>query len=934
MLRDRLKTYRGKRDFEQTAEPSGGQRAGAAPKAKAGKARAPRLRYLIQKHDASHLHYDFRLEHEGVLLSWACPKGPSLDPADKRLAVQVEDHPLDYGDFEGTIPKGQYGGGTVMLWDRGTWVPHGDVDAGLAEGKLKFDLHGERLTGGWTLVRLRSRKKDRGRANWLLIKEKDDVAVEGGTPLVDTETTSVKSGRRMQEIAQGRAVWDSNKRPAKKEAEKGKRQYAAKVAAEKSVAKKVAKKAAKRTTSKAPRGGRSKTASPAKKSAATSRRKSRSKKSSGKKSKQRGARPPAFIAPQLATLVDSAPPGDGWLHEIKYDGYRAITSIGGDRVVIRTRNGLDWTETFAPLVEPLSQLACQSAVLDGEITVADAQGHTSFGALQNAISEGSGDFVYYLFDLLQLDGRDLRALPLIERKDRLAALLSDGADSGPLVYSGHMTEEGDTVFAHACDLKLEGIISKRAQDSYRSGRTKSWLKTKCGMEQEFVIIGWRPSDKKGRRFSSILLAVHEKGRLRYCGRVGTGYSDTILADLATRFAALARKTPPVADVPAAIKRQARFVEPTLVAEIAFHGWTRDNMVRQGSFQGLREDKAAKTVTVERPMTTKRAIDSKKTSAEHAKGTTAKKSSAAKNSKEATPRKGKRSGGSEADEAAGIAITHPDRMLFEKQGITKRALVDYYLAVAPLMLPHVAGRPLSLVRCPRGSGKDCFFQKHASPGWPDAFKAVSIREKSGTDKYLYIDDESGLVAATQMGALELHIWGAHADRVEKPDRMVFDLDPDEDLAFADVKAAALDLRDRLAAHGLKSFPMATGGKGIHVVVPLVPDHSWDDHRAFAEAFARLVAEEEPTRYIAVMSKAKRKGKIFIDYLRNQRGATAIAPYSSRSRAGATVAWPVSWGELARLENAHPVTIAEAPAKLKRQKDPWPGYATLRQKLPRL
>lgn len=904
MLRDRLKTYRGKRDFEQTAEPSGSQRTGAAPKAKAGKARAPRLRYLIQKHDASHLHYDFRLEHEGVLLSWACPKGPSLDPADKRLAVQVEDHPLDYGDFEGTIPKGQYGGGTVMLWDRGTWVPHGDVDEGLAEGKLKFDLHGERLTGGWTLVRLRGRKKDRGRANWLLIKEKDDVAVEGGRPLVDSKTTSIKSGRRMQEIAQGHAVWDSNKRPAKKEAEKGKRQYAAaKKAAKKAVAKKPVKSVVKKSVAK-----RLKAAKPRS-------RTSIGKKATAKKVKKRGGRPPAFIAPQLATLVDVAPPGNGWLHEIKYDGYRAIASIGGDRVVIRTRNGLDWTETFAPLVEPLSQLNCQSAVLDGEITVADADGHSSFGALQNAISEGNGDFVYYVFDLLQLDGRDLRGLPLVERKDRLAALLPDGADDGPLIYSGHMTEDGDMVFANACDLKLEGIISKRAQDPYRSGRTKSWLKTKCGMEQEFVIIGWRPSDKKGRGFSSILLAVHEKGRLRYCGRVGTGYSDAVIDDLATKFAALARRTPPVSDVPPAIKRQARFVEPTLVAEIAFHGWTRDNMVRQGSFQGLREDKAAKAVTMERPMstkTTKRATGSKKT----------------------TPRKGTDRSNSEADEAAGIAITHPDRVLFEKQGITKRTLVDYYLAVAPLMLPHVIGRPLSLVRCPRGSGGECFFQKHASPGWPDAFKAVSIREKSGTDKYLYIEDESGLVAAAQMGALELHIWGAHADRVEKPDRMVFDLDPDEGLAFPDVKAAALDVRDRLARHGLKSFPMATGGKGIHVIVPLVPDHSWDDHRAFAEAFARLVAEEQPERYIAVMSKAKRKGKIFVDYLRNQRGATAIAPYSSRSRAGATVAWPVSWVELARLKNAHPVTIAEAPEKLKRQKDPWPGYAKLRQKLPRL
>jgi bifunctional non-homologous end joining protein LigD len=845
MLRDRLQTYREKRDFSRTAEPS-------------GKPKAPRTRkqgrgYVIQKHAASRLHYDFRLEHNGVLLSWACPKGPSLDPADKRLAVHVEDHPVEYGGFEGTIPKGEYGGGTVMLWDRGHWEPHGDVGAGMAKGKLSFTLHGKRLQGAWALVRLRARDNRRGaRANWLLIKEKDAAAKSPGTRLVERELTSVKSGRTMEQIARGRRVWRSNR------------------------------------TDKT--SGTRKTAAKAKSSGRTA--------SGSKKKSEASAKIPPFVAPQLTTLVDAPPSGADWLHEIKFDGYRLVASVAGNTVVLRTRNGLDWSDKFSSLAGALAQLPCRSALLDGEVAIADSEGHTDFGALQNALSEGSGGFGYYLFDLLHLDGEDWRARPLIERKQRLEQLLQNTSGKGPLFYSSHVQGRGEQVFDNACELHLEGIISKRAHDRYHSGRTKSWLKVKCGMEQEFVIIGWRPSDKAGRPFSSLLLAVRDKGELRYCGRVGTGYSDARLSELAARFGKLARKDSPAKGMPRPIARRAQFVEPVLVAEVAFRGWTRDGLIRQGSFKGLREDKPAQAIVRERPMPKAQAV-----------------------------KQSKRNSG----DVEGVHITNPGRVLYPGQGVTKRALIDYYVAVAERMLPHVAGRPLALVRCPQGRGKECFFQKHASQGWPEAFGTIDIREKSATREYMYVEDVSGLVAAAQMGVLELHVWGSRADRVEQPDRMVFDLDPDEDLPFARVKAAARDLKKRLEAIDLQSFPMATGGKGIHVVVPLTPKHSWQQHREFAEALARHMADERPDLYVANMSKAKRRGKIFVDYLRNQRGATAIAPFSTRAKAGATVALPVSWQGLARLKNAHPATIGNAVRMVSRR-DPWADYHKVRQALP--
>lgn len=882
MAADRLETYRAKRDFSQTSEPEGAQRGAHAPRKRKAAA------YLIQKHEARNLHFDFRLEHDGVLKSWAIPRGPSMDPGDKRLAVRTEDHPIEYGNFEGSIPKGQYGGGTVMLWDVGTWEPLEDPDEGFREGKLKFVVHGKRLQGGFALVRLRSDTgRKQGKENWLLIKEKDEFARPGeGGDLIESQLTSIQSGLGMEEIATEQPEWHSNET------------VEANVKRLKTVKRANAARRAPRARASSPRRAAKKTA-PA------------------KKKKKRKRVLPAFVPPQLATLVDAPPAGAEWLHEIKFDGYRAIAAVAGEDVRIFTRNGLDWSGRFAPLIPALKALDVESALLDGEIAVADKNGHTNFGALQDALAQGSGGFAYYLFDLLELDGEDLRRRPLQERKKLLEQIIAPLRGKSPLSYSEHLEGDGGDVYARACDLKLEGIISKRADAPYRSGRQASWLKSKCGMEQEFVIIGWRPSDKKGRAFSSLLLAVREEGRLRYAGRVGSGYSGARLEALEKEFRRLSRSRAPVDDVPSAIARHAKFVEPKLVAEIEFRGWTREGLIRQGAFKGLREDKPAEEIVRERPVET---IMAKKQAA---------RTSSAKNVTAATPRRPAGRSAKEEDIIEGVRVTHPDKVLFAEQGITKRELIEHYIAVADRMLPHIADRPISLVRCPDGEGGECFFQKHASKGFPGEFHAVPIRESAGKKDYLYIDDLQGLIAAVQMGALELHLWGAHVDKVEAPDRMVFDFDPDEGVSFVKVKEAATDMRRLLKELGLESFAMVTGGKGIHVVVPLARGHSWEEHRDFAEAMARLMAEQEPERFVATMSKAKRKGKIFVDYLRNTRGATAIAPYSSRARKGAPYAVPVSWQSLGKLGNAHPFSIGKRP-----RGDPWRDYAKVSQRLPRL
>ena len=817
---DPLAAYNAKRDFKRTAEPAG----------KRGEAASGGNSFVVQKHDATRLHWDFRLEVGGVLKSWAVTRGPSPDPDDKRLAVRTEDHPLAYGAFEGTIPKGEYGGGTVMLWDSGTWAPIAGKSAkDLEEGHLHFTLEGERMKGEWIIFRLKPRPGEK-RENWLLRKVSDGYA-RPGDALVDRALTSVLTGRTMEQIA-GDAGGSQSL-----EGKKGKAFGSAMAAAAQHNAK-VTKRPAKR---------------PAR------------------------TRLPKFRAPQLATLVDAVPTGNDWLHEIKFDGYRALVAVAGAKVAIYTRSGLDWTDKFAPLVRQLAALDLPAALIDGEIVAYDAAGNPDFSALQNVLKRGHGSqteatpLSFHAFDLVELDGDDLAQLTNIERKERLEALLAQAAP--PIHVADHVIGAGEKLLAAMCASGQEGIISKRIDGRYQGKRSRNWLKVKCILRQEFVVVGAVRSEAKGRPFSSLLLAQHEHGKLVYKGKVGTGFDSGKLDDIAGRLAKLATPTAPL-EVPRTDARKVTWVKPKLVAEVAFAEFTGEGRVRHASFIALRSDKAASAVTPER--------------AEHLTAA-----------------------------AAPVKVSSRERVIFPESGQTKGDLADYYEAVAGLMLPFAAARPVSLVRCPQGRSGKCFFQKHDSGMFGEHVRHVAIAEKDGgTEDYLYVEDTAGLLACVQMGTIEFHSWGCRTTAIEQPDRMIFDLDPDEELDFAAVKAAARHIHDRLADIGLTSFAMLSGGKGVHVIVPLTPGHSWAAHKDFAHRFAEALSMAEPERFLATMSKAKRKGKIFIDWLRNQRGATAVLPYSARSREDAPVAVPITWGELAKMENAHPFQIGDAKRLLSR------------------
>ncbi len=797
---DPLARYNAKRDFAKTAEPAGTLAPGNGNS------------FMVQKHDATRLHWDLRLEIDGVLKSWAVTRGPSLDPNEKRLAVRTEDHPLSYATFEGTIPAGEYGGGTVMLWDRGSWSPiKGKSASDLDKGHLHFVLDGERMKGEWLLIRLKPRAKEK-RENWLLRKI-DDAAAGGTDTLVDEALTSVSTGRTMAEIADG-------------------------------------KKPARATKPAPPPSSRRKPKSRAKSAAADT---------LDPGLRQEDAALPGFRDPQLCTLVDAVPTGSAWLHEVKYDGYRALVAVANGTARVFTRTGLDWTDKFAAIAAAAATLPVRSALIDGEI-VAYKNGHPDFSTLKDAISSG-GDMTLFAFDLLELDGEDLTGLSNLDRKARLEPLIP--GDDDRLRYSDHVVGAGEQLFETMCREGLEGIVSKRADAPYAGKRTKAWLKVKCTHRQEFVIVGWLPSDKK-RGFKSLLLGVRDGKGYRYAGKVGTGFDQTLMTELREKLEALDRKTPTV-DAPKAAVRGAKWVTPRLVAEIAFAETTPDGVLRHSSFIGLREDKAAKDVVAETPAPVPDAAD-------------------------AVP-------------ATRITVTSRDRILFDESDVTKGDLADYYAAVSGIMLPFAGNRPISLVRCPQGRSRACFFQKHDAGSFGDAVHQVPIREKDGsTEDYLYVDDADGLVACVQMGTIEFHGWGSSVAALEKPDRLVFDLDPDEGLAFSDTKAAAEHLKTQLAELGLVSFPLLSGGKGVHVVVPLTPDAEWPAVKDFADRFARALAGAEPDRFVATMAKARRKGRIFIDWLRNQRGATAVMPYSARARAGAPVAAPVSWTELRDIDTA--------------------------------
>lgn len=920
-----LEEYRRKRDFKATPEPSG-----KAAKGKK-KAKAKALSFVIQKHAASRLHYDFRLEMEGVLRSWAVPKGPSLDPGEKRLAVHVEDHPIDYGGFEGIIPKGQYGGGTVLLWDRGTWAPQegeGDPVESYRKGKIKLELDGEKLKGGWTLVRMHGRQGGDNGENWLLIKENDATAIPGSADAVVQElTASVESGKDIEEIAADPdRVWQS--KPA--ESASG-NTFKAKIAATAAKVANAAKKVSGRGGSGRKGGGSTRPEKTASRDSATF---DPSTVPGAKKAKM-----PALIEPELATLVDAVPAGDEWVHEIKYDGYRALCHLKDGEARLITRQGNDWTDRFAPVARAAETLAARQAVLDGEVVVLEANGTSSFQALQNALSEDRGqDLVYFVFDLLYLDGYDLRPAPLAARKEALARLLEGQAgSSGTVRFGDHVEAGGEDFYHQACTFGLEGIVSKRLDLPYRAGRSKDWLKVKCLKRQEFVIVGY--TDPEGARagFGALLLAVHDGKDFVYAGKVGTGYTERTLLDLRRRLDKLTVDKPAFKNPPrGAEARRSHWVKPQLVAEVAFGEWTREGILRHSAFQGLREDKKPADVVRERPKDLPPKAESKSKSATTKKPAAKKKSSAKikKGSKPAVRPAPEETGvrGKSESQIGGVRFTHPDKILYPGTGVTKRDLGIYYSRIADWMLPLVSDRPLSLVRCPEGQTGQCFFQKHVNDQFPKSVKRVEIEEGGAKVLYGSVDSIEGILAMVQMGVLEIHLWGSHRDQVELPDYVVFDLDPDEGLPWEKVAEAAITTRDFLADLGLQTFLKTTGGKGLHVVLPLDPDAEWETVKAFAKGVAEAVATAEPKKYTPKLPKADRKGKVFIDYLRNGRGATSIAPFSTRARPGAPVSAPLFWEELETDVRANTWTVQNLPERLESlAADPWEGFAKVRQSI---
>jgi bifunctional non-homologous end joining protein LigD len=882
MAKPALTVYRTKRDFTKTEEPSGEQR--VAPSA--------RLRFVVQKHAARQLHYDLRLEWDGVFKSWAVARGPSLNPADKRLAVEVEDHPLDYGDFEGTIPKGEYGGGTVMLWDRGFWIPEGakSTEDAFDKGDLKFTLEGEKLKGSWVLVRMRGDKFGGKRTNWLLIKHRDADSSEAGGDNVLSEDRSVASGRTMQQIAEGKgrrpkpfmlatttpgkadAVWNSNR---------------AEVGAEESVPPARKPKGAAAKDTKVTKVAKLKRVKPVTVAAM-----------------------PKFIEPQLAKLVDRPPDRAGWGYEVKFDGYRAQLRIEKGEAVIRTRKGLDWTERFSAIAKQAH--AFPDCIIDGEIVALGEKQLPSFGALQAALSaEKSDDLILYAFDLLFEGREDLRTLPLSERKTRLEEFLGAQSASSQIRYVAHLQSNAEAVLASACKIGLEGIISKKLDAPYVSGRSDRWLKAKCRAGQEVVLGGWTT---EAGTLRSLLAGIYRDGDLIYVGRIGTGYGREVVKALLPKLQKLTREKSPFAGANAPPKESnVRWLKPDLIAEIEFEGWTDSGMIRQAAFKGLREDKDPNDVVAETPTMQKLAdknAATKRPPARQKKTTSAPAASG-------------------PSTVMGVTLSKPEKALWPDAGdgkpVTKLDLARFYEQIGDWMLPHLVGRPCSLVRAPDGIEGQQFFQRHAMPGSPKLFDFVKVRGDKAP--YVQIDRVEALAAVAQIGALELHPWNCARNDPESAGRLVFDLDPAPDVKFDAVIAAALDIRERLQKLGLVCFCKTTGGKGLHVVTPLLEGKkavAWPIAKNFAHLVCAQMAQDSPTRYLDNMSKAKRSGRIFLDYLRNDRTATAVAVLSPRARAGAPVSMPLVWRNVKKGLDPKAFTVRTAPALLAKAK-PWKDYA---------
>ncbi|HEY4082677.1 MAG TPA: DNA ligase D [Burkholderiaceae bacterium] len=803
-MSDRLQDYRRKRNFDLTSEPSGKEDA-AGRKAKA-------LSFVIQKHAARALHYDFRLELDGSLKSWAVPKGPSLDPQDKRMAVHVEDHPLSYASFEGTIPAGQYGAGTVIVWDRGTWLPIGDPHAGYKAGKLKFELHGEKLQGHWTLVRMRGRGTEK-QEPWLLIKERDKEARPASEfNVVEAQPDSVKTQKK----------------------------------------------------GKTPR-----------KSAAL----------------------PLTLAPQLATLVDAVPKSDEWLWELKFDGYRLLTRVDGGEVRLFTRNGHDWTSKLKGLAKQIASLSLGSAWLDGEIVVLGSKGAPDFQALQNAFdSARTEDIVYYVFDLPFHAGEDLRSRPLRERRSRLRELLGDDVKAARIRYSEDFAVAPAELLHTACELRMEGLIGKRADSSYVSRRSADWIKLKCTQRQEFVIAGY--TDPKGSRqgLGALLLAVHDKtGALRYAGDVGSGFSDLALRSLTEKLKEQAAERPPFeAGEKSPISGKVHWVKPKLVAEVSFSEWTKEGRVRHAVFHGLRGDKPASVISREEAVTP------------------TKTPTKTKSAPTALPAK--------------LKLTHPDRVIDQSTGITKLELAEYYAGAAKLMLPHLKERPVALVRAPDGiDHAQLFFQKHAEGLKVPGLKLLDRRLDPGHAPLLEIANAGALLGAVQMNVIEFHTWNARAASIEKPDRMTFDLDPGEGVAWPRIQEAAQLMQTLLEELSLVGFLKTSGGKGLHIIVPFRPTLGWAAMKGLSQAVVQHMAATLPQRFVAKSGPKNRVGKIYVDYLRNGRGATTASAWSARARPGMGVSVPVEWSELKTLKSGAHWTVRDAAERLA-LKDAWHGYST--------
>jgi bifunctional non-homologous end joining protein LigD len=833
--KDPLKDYAGKRDFGRTAEP----KPKPHPKPKRGKDAG--LQFVVQKHAARRTHYDLRLELDGVLKSWAVTRGPSLVPEDKRLAVRTEDHPMQYLDFEGNIPKGEYGGGAMIVWDRGRWTPDGDPHFGLDKGHLAFSLDGERLKGRWHLVRIKPRAGERTQP-WLLMKAEDEFARPAGAPdILAEETTSRLSGRTTEELAaQGGLRTD----------------HAARAAVAKT-----------------------------------------RKRALPDVSRVRGARKkllPAFVEPSLAQTAERPPSGPKWVHEIKHDGYRIEARIDGSTIRLLTRTGLDWTERFAAIAEALRGLGLSSALIDGEIVVEDAAGISSFNLLQADLSAGRQDrLVYYVFDLLYAEGFDLTPAALVDRKALLQAIVAALPAGARIRFSEHLAEDGPTMLEHACRLGLEGIVSKRADLPYRPGRGEHWIKSKSALRQEFVILGYVPSTAAPGSVGALVLGYYDRGKLMYAGRVGSGFSHQLARTLREDLEKLAAPRPALGNsLPAGAEKGVRWTAPRLVADVEFRGLSADKLVRQASFKGLREDKAPEEVTLETQPGTLRA---------HA-----------------------------APDLSAVRLTHPERVLWEGPGITKQGLAEFYADIADWILPHIAGRVLSLVRCPSGTGGQHFFAKHPWHGLGPATRRVDVGEK---DPMLVVEDLAGLLELVQASVVEIHPWGSKASDLERPDRLIFDIDPDEGMAWSAVIAAALEVRERLAQMGLESFVKTSGGKGLHVVLPIKPEADWETAKDFTGALAQAMAKDSPDRYVATMSKRARRGRVFVDFFRNGRGATAVAPYSTRALPDATVSTPLDWGELSNSVRGDHFKIDNLHQRLSVLKaDPWAEMFKIRQRLP--